>query len=399
MKVSGSRGWSLVLAGVMAVGLPAACGRSSGLRPPGGTRAAGAGLGSRLVGSRSAVPWRRVGAGWVLAEYWPGRYAGAAKPVAAAATLYLIDPAGGRYQLYRWPDTASPPELVDWSGDKTQALLSTGRALEQVRLATGTVSHLRLPGGAQVIGYTRPSGNGLLGYRQTRSHFQLARYQLTGQLAGILASGLPGTAAVYSATGAMLAAQGQAGIRLVSTDGGVIRTLTVPDASGGCFPSRWWSPAIILASCQATAHSRGRLWLVPADGAKPTPLTPQVPGPSVFGAWRVPGSLYVQTLDSSGEGRILRQAPNGSLTPVTVPGTAGNNSVVQAVGARLLVSAHSPCFGSGSLLWFTPSTHQEKTLISPPRGMAGLTGVVPYGPPTATIFTVVGCSGSGSTGG
>jgi hypothetical protein len=394
MKVSGWRGWSLALAGAVAVGLSAACGSSSGLAPLGRIRAAGAGLGSGLVGSRSAVPWRRVGAGWVLAEYWPGRRAGVAKPVAAAVTLYLIDPAGGRYQLYRWPVTASPPELIDWSGDKARALLGSGGALEQLRLATGKVSHLRLPGKAQVIGYTHPNGNSLLGWRQTRSHVQLAQYQLTGQLAGILASGLPGIAAVYSATGAMLAAQGQAGIRLVSTDGGVIRTLTVPDASDGCFPSRWWSPAIILASCQATAHSHERLWLVPADGAEPTPLT-RSPGPNVFGAWRVPGSLYVQTLDSSGEGRILRQAPDGSLTPVTVPGTAGNNLVVQAVGARLLVSAHSPCFGSGSLLWFTPSTHQEQTLISPPSGMAGVIGVVPYGPPTATIFTVAGCSGSG----
>jgi hypothetical protein len=392
MKVSGWRGWSLALAGVMAVGLSAACGRSSGLTPPGGTRAAGAGLGAGMVGSRSAVPWRRVGAGWVLAEYWPGRFAGAAKPVAAAATLYLIDPAGGRYQLYRWPDTASPPELIDWSGDKTRALLTTGGALEQLRLATGTVSHLRLPGGTQVIGYTRPSGNGLLGWRQTRSHVQLSRYQLTGHLASILASGLRGIAAVYSATGAMLAAQGQSGIRLISTTGGVIRTLTVPDASGGCFPSRWWSPVIILASCHATAHSHGRLWLVPADGAKPTPLTAQLPRSGVFGAWRVPAGLYVQTAGSSGEGRILRQAPDGSLTPVTIPGTAGNNAIVQAEGARLLVSAHSPCFGSGSLLWFTPSTHQEQTLVSPPHGTEGVIGIVPYGPPTATIFTVANCS-------
>ena len=81
--------------------------------------------------------------------------------------------------------------------------------------------------------------------------------------------------------GAMLAAQEQVGIRLISATGGVIRTLTVPGAGGGCFPSRWWSPAIILASCHATAHSRGRLWLVPADGAKPTPLTALLPGPGV----------------------------------------------------------------------------------------------------------------------
>jgi hypothetical protein len=50
MKVSGWRGWSLALAGVVAVGLSAACGSSSGLAPLGGARAGGTGLGAGMVG-------------------------------------------------------------------------------------------------------------------------------------------------------------------------------------------------------------------------------------------------------------------------------------------------------------------------------------------------------------
>src|ERR1700722_124471 len=55
-------------------------------------------LGAGQTGPRSAVPWPRVGAGWLLVMYWPGRFAWGSKPMAAAATMYLYDPAGGRYR-------------------------------------------------------------------------------------------------------------------------------------------------------------------------------------------------------------------------------------------------------------------------------------------------------------
>ena len=155
--VGGWRGTGMVLAAALALSLAAGCGSAgSPARAPG----PGGSLAAGRTGPRSAVPWARVGLGWVLAQYWPGRFGGMAKPEAAAATLYLIDPAGGRYRLYRWPVTRNPPFLTDWSGDKTRALVSTGSAVEQVVLATGQVSQVRLPGRAQVIGYTRPHGGG-----------------------------------------------------------------------------------------------------------------------------------------------------------------------------------------------------------------------------------------------
>jgi len=34
--------------------------------------------------------------------------------------LYLFDPVGGRYRLYRWSVTKNAPFLAGWSGDKTR---------------------------------------------------------------------------------------------------------------------------------------------------------------------------------------------------------------------------------------------------------------------------------------
>jgi hypothetical protein len=387
---------AVALAAILTVVAAGAAARAEG-RPArwgrGGELAAG------QVGSRSAVPWRRVGAGWVLAEFWPGRLPFAGKGIAAAAMLYLIDPAGGRYRLYRWAATKSPDHLVDWSGDKSRALLqsTTGGALEQVVLATGAVSRFRVPGNTLVIGYTRPGGRGLLGGQRIGSRLRLARYSLSGRLSRVLASGGDVYSAVSSGSGAVLAVPGAQGVRLVSSDGGVIRTLRVPGtARPGCFPSRWWNSVTILAYCYAKgAGYRARLWLVPASGASPAPLTPQRGrvgrDHGDIGAWRLPGGLYLQAIGSSGNARIFRQAAGGPVTPVTVPRTAGDDLVLASRGGRLLVAASNLCAGSTSLAWFSPSTRREQVLIRPPRGRAGLFGAVPYGQPTAPIFIQADC--------
>jgi TolB protein len=359
-------------------------------------------LAAGQVGSRSGVPWRHVGPGWVLAQYWPGRAAFEGRPVAAAATLYLIDPAGGRYRIYRWPATTSPPVLVDWSGDKSRALLQSesGTRLEQVVLATGHVRDFRLAAGAEAIGYTRPRGRGLLGWQQVGSRVRLARYSLTGHLGQILITGSGDYTAVYSPGGAALAVAGASGLQLVGSNGGTIRILAVPGTGpGGCLPARWWNPATILASCDAGDSSRGRLWLVPASGARPAPLTPQRGArsrdPGDVGAWRLPGGLYLRALGSAGRWSVFRQAPDGRVTPVAVPGTAGDNSILTARGSRLLLSAASLCYPGTSLLWFSPSAHREQVLLKPPRGRTGVLGAVPYGLPLAAISVGAGCGEAG----
>ena len=397
-SVSWRRRKNVVLAGALAFTL-AGSGGALAATAGGRTVWSAASLGAGQTGPRPAVPWREVGPGWVLAEYWPGRYEWEAKPRAAAPTLYLIDPAGGRYRLYRWPVTKNPPFLADWSGDKTRALVSLpSGAFEQVVLATGKVSRFRLPGAAQALAYTRPAGKGLLGWRQVRSRTQLSRYRLTGQLAKVLISNRPDITAVYSGNGNVLAVGGRHGVLLVSNHGGIVRTLSVPGARGGCSPSRWWSSRVILAWCRASSSSRSRLWLVPASGARPSALTPQrgrhSPDPGDIGGWQLHGRLYLQALSSSGIGRIFRQPASGQVAAVTVPGSAGDNWIVAARRSRLLLADdRDPCGGSNtSLLWFNPVTRHEQVLIKTPRALVGVLGAVPYGQPVAPIFIFVACA-------
>jgi hypothetical protein len=343
---------------------------------------AGAELAAGQVGSRAAVPWGRVGPGWVLTEYWPGR--SGLKTKAAPARLFLVDPAGGRYLLHRWAATKNPPRLIDWSGDKTRALLAVGAVgrTEQITLATGQVSPFRVPAQVTVIGYTRPDGLNVLGSRQTSSGQQLVRYNLNGQLQKVLGGGA--APAIYAPDGAAIAEGTDHGLSLISNAGGVIRRLPVPGTGrGGCSPARWWNSSTILATCSARgAVSRFRLWLVPASGSRPRALTPVRGVHSIdlgdLDAWRLRSGLYLQASGPCGSLVIYRQAANGSVRLVNVPHTAGNNQILTADGARLLIEAPVGCGIGSSLLWFDPATQRVNMLFR-----SGLLGEVPYGQPVA----------------
>src|SRR5690348_3054300 len=143
-------GWSAAFAAAVAVSVAAG---SGGVALASGTAGhSSAKHGVARTPARAAVPWHRVGPGWVLAEYWPGRFAENGKPKAAAATLYLISPAGVKYRLFHWASTRTPPFLVDWSGDKTRALVQTSSgAMEQIVLATGKARRFRLAGQASAL--------------------------------------------------------------------------------------------------------------------------------------------------------------------------------------------------------------------------------------------------------
>ena len=335
-------------------------------------------LSAGQAGSRSQVPWAKVGPGWELVQYSPGTYARH-----APTTLYLVDPHGGRYALYTWPARGWPPGLIAWSGDKTRVLLLAGAngKTEQLTLATGRITSFSLAGQAMAIGYTRPGGLNILGRYPAGSNTTLARFSLTGQLVKVLATGPGYDAAIYSSDGATLAVSGRKGLELVSNRGGVIRQLPVPGA-GGCSPVRWWDSRTILASCAAGAAS-SRLWLVPVDGARPTALTPQRNASSQdlgdLGAWQMPSGLYLQAAGPCGSVQIFRQAANGSITPVRVPHTTGNdNWIVTVAGTRMLLKAETGCPGSNSLVWYNPRTKAEQWLMKTPDDQFGVLGVAAY---------------------
>ena len=97
-----------------------------------------------------------------------GRRATAAGPAdsqTATTTLYLVDPAGGRYAITTFPPPGeqASPELVDWSGDGSHALFDAQYAKPpmaiMVDLHTGRQTTLTLQGSPR---YSRPEGKALL---------------------------------------------------------------------------------------------------------------------------------------------------------------------------------------------------------------------------------------------
>jgi hypothetical protein len=334
--------------------------------------------------ARAQVPWSKVGQGWVLAEYDSGP---AGKP--APVTLYLISPAGVRYSMHTWNGRGMIPFLIAWSGDKTRALLGLlGNRYEQLTLSTGKLTVGKLAGQAQPTGYTLPDGQNILGVTEPNSGAgatTVARYSLAGKLLKVLTNSIDGSIAVYAPNGTALAVSGPKGLELASNGGGAVRSLPVPgtDPNLGCLPSRWWNANTVLTECLAKGVYIPRLWLVPTDGKRPVALTPQrgSKGPDLgdVGAWQLSSGLYVQGLTGCGTMAIFKQAANGSIKVVNVPGASGNNNqIVTALGARLLVHAQTGCPGSSSLLWFNPATHADQWLLRAPAKDAGVIGVIAY---------------------
>ena len=338
-------------------------------------------LSAGQTGSRAQVPWRMIGSGWSLAEDTAGTVVHP-QPV----TLYLVDPAGGRYRLYQWAATKNPWQLVDWSGDKARALFTipglSGRVrMRELMLSTGKVSAFTLPAGATPLGYTRPDGRNIL-----VSDHGIARYGLSGARQATLISGSQYSVAISAANGTAEIVNGGTGVELVRNTGGVIRTLKVPGASaksGGCLPARWWNASDVLVSClTSTATAAPRVWLVPVSGAKPTALTPLRTGhgPDLgdLDVWKLHSGTYVQALGGCGTRFIGKQHSNGRVSVVNVRGSAGNNSVVATSGQRMLVQEFTECTPGSSLVWFAPATGAVQHVLMAPAHGYGVIGVVAY---------------------
>jgi hypothetical protein len=377
-------------------------------------------LAAGKVGGHRSIPWSLVTSGWTLAELssaLPNASGGSAG--GGTSTVYLVDPKGGRYFINQW--TSEPePTLLAWSGDGHTALLETTSnaagvpsfSYSLLTVATGQVAGLPLPADVTAVGFTRPDGLAILAVRQSGGKLQLQRYTFSGSLQATIGSmshnpaqpGFePGNCGSYC--GALSSPKGDTDVwgtrwntmRLVSNAGGkVIRKFHVGSRkkSAPCAPVSWWNDTTVLADCAASQPSSvsGQLWLVPEDGAAPTPLaaasgTPQGVGFDLT-ATQAGSTTYVTQTSSSqcpgaatGPGglSIEQVGTNGALTNVAIPdSTSTRNTVLTADGTRLLVLAQTSCPGSYSLLWFYPSKDTSQLLLSAPSGKFGVIAAVPF---------------------
>jgi hypothetical protein len=365
---------------VVALGVPAMAAQS----PAASVRVLGAGQ----TGTRTAVPWTKVGPGWALAMFSRSTGGEGTRPTIGSATLYLVDPAGGRYSLATWSATSQQAQwnLVAWSGDTQRAIFNGfGRVnyVHQLQLRTGKFTSFKLPANVSPIGYTRPDGtNILMDKSEPNGNAILERYNLAGKFQRTLATVQNGDQlAAYQPAGATLAVTEKNGLELISNNGSVIRKLPVPGARYGCSPVRWWSNSTILASCFDLNNGTWRLWLLPANGAKASALTPARTHPTFdqgdFNAWQLSSGLYLDGYGACGTLVIGRQPAHGAEQQVNVPGAA-SSLIVTATRSSLMVERINGCSPGVSLVWFNPATRKMTVAIATHGNQHGVVGIAPY---------------------
>jgi hypothetical protein len=374
------------------------------------------------TGPRSAIPWSLLGPGWALAEVSTAAPNSAGQASASGSySTYLVDPQGGKYAIATWSGSAAP-QLVAWSGDGKKALFgpaansaatNTG-GYRILHVSTGHFTNLPLPSGVSPVGFTRPDGLNILAVQQNGGRFWLERYDLFGAVTGKVGALPSKHGESWPADGcgfgcALSSPNGDVDVfgifgdqmQLFSNRGGRVGKLKVPN-SKSCVPLSWWDGSTVLADCLVAGvpDDATRLWLVPENGATPTPLTQAAAAGNgrVIGAWQAGSSVYVTSVTSNrcsgvqsafaGVG-ISPASEAGSAGTISIPGTTNNvSTVVATADRRLLVVAQTSCPGTFSLLWFNPSARSATTVIAAPSSQAGVVAAVPYGNgPTATSAT------------
>jgi hypothetical protein len=332
-------------------------------------------------GTRQQVPWAQVGPGWILAEWSPAL-------TGSAISLFLVDPAGGRYLIDTFPASPAasvPTILVDWSGDGQRALLTSRSGLgisptvAVLNLRTLATTEFGLGPNAGAVGFTTPDGLAVIANVGSGGQGQhLARFSLTGSLELSYPTSFPGVggpyggSAIYSPDGTQLALDLGTGIELVSNGGQPTRFLPVNPSVSFCTARRWWTPSQVLVSCRPDGSGTLQLWLVPTSGAKPTALTASTPANPDLGdldAWQLPSGTYVEASGACGYTYVAKLQADGLTTPVAIPGVPGGESTVilgaqdDRLAIRNVPGSPETCAHGPALLWFAPATNTVTPLL------------------------------------
>jgi hypothetical protein len=361
------------------------------------------------------VPWSKVGPGWMLALWNPVTpHMPGAQPLpdepppdAAATTLYLVDPAGNRYLVTTFaPDNKAEPELIDWSGDGSHALLEPhgygSSSVVSIDLHTGAQTTIPVKGYAH---YARPDGNALLVSTDYNGNEPgtLRRIDLTGaeqksyptdqlgragQFSGRYLQSLDGTQLVLGTAnlGNEVVPRSDNSLVVISDDGEILRTLQSPMPKARCAPVRWWASTVLLANCEGESGSQ--LWEVPLDGEAPTALTAVNSGleddPGFGGdigdtvAWQLPSGTFLQSMGACGTIFLSRLTPDMHTMRVKVPGVSDSVAVAGVTGDKLVLLAKVGCGGTTSLLTYDPTANTSTVLLGPPVNGGGVTDALLY---------------------
>jgi TolB protein len=343
----------------------------------------------------ATVPWSHVGPGWMLAMWSPapGLHPGEKPPAGsptfqtATTTLYLVDPAGGRYAITTFPPPGDgpSPQLIDWSGDGTHALFSTeekGRTvITEIDLRSGAKTTFTVEG-SPTLRYTRPDGKAvLLSSREGSGPATLERVDLAGNHQLTYPQDLHG----YLSTpdGTQLVVGTASGLAFMGNDG--VAGKAVPIAGHkDCAPMRWWDKDSTIALTRCGDSAGSQLWLVPIDGGTPAALTAPNDGHNGpdygdLNAWQVPAGTYVQAAGACGVIYLAKLNADGTTSPVKVPEVKSGSVVVVGVnGGDLDLQARAGCGGGQSLIDYNPAAGTSTVLLGPSVNGGGVIRAVPY---------------------
>ncbi|HEY1919728.1 MAG TPA: hypothetical protein VGH27_29505 [Streptosporangiaceae bacterium] len=377
-------------------------------KPAAGSHAAASGtlLATGQQGTSAQVPWSQVGPGWMLAAWNPDKPSGVKSPEGfeeqepTPTTVFLVDPAGGRYAVdtlpAQAPSSTQPDNVLAWSGNGQRALLGNASSpnVSVVNLPAGAASEFSLGAGVSPLGFTAPDGLAILanagGANGDRP--KLERFSLTGQLEHVYPSTFAGgryyngSAAVESPDGTQIALSTSGPIELMSNDGQLIRSLPVSASASSCAPLRWWNSTGLLAQCMPASPGTERLWLVPVSGAAATALTSATHAQGDIGdlnAWPLASGTYVQVAGGCGYVYVAKLQPNAQTAPVPVPGVPSGDStiVLGSNGNDLAVQAVGACGGLSSLMWFNPAAGSVTPLLGGSANGGYTGGAVLFGEP------------------
>lgn len=362
-----------------------------------------------VVAAIEDIPWSQVGPGWMLATWNPATpmssgadaVPGEPTPYDSADTLYLINPQGGRYAITTFAppnEGQNGPALADWSGDGKRALFYSygpgpSTAIIEVDLHTGertTFTDRRFDG---VPRYSRPNGKAilLLKSKDADSPASLVRVDLAGnhQLTyPVEQVGMENMLEyLFTSDGTQLVLSADSGLALMGNDGRPQKALPVP-GQGNCTPTRWWDAdsTVTVASCHDPQFTHSQLWLVPIDGATPTPLTAPNDGQrgEVLGAetaWQLTGATFVQAYDPCGYKFLAKLDRIGETpTPVSVPDVDDRSSVdvIGVNGNDLELQTSLSCGSGQSLISYNPTTGSSTVLLGAPVNGGGVIEAIPY---------------------
>lgn len=353
----------------------------------------------------ATVPWAQVGPGWMLAMWSPAvAHRPGEKPAPdetpwdkAAPTLYLVDPAGGRYPIATFP-AGTTAEVVDWSGDRSHALLQADRpgsvsdhTVTSVDLRDGKLTSFSVVDGGS-IGYARLDGTAvLIGKGHHPGQPSLERVDLAGnrELTYPVGQDYQG-GALPTRDGTQLVLGSSKGLALMGDNGTPGKALPVPGELTACSPVRWWTPTVVLARCtDAVRHSSsGQLWRVPIDGAAPVAVTAvnsaQGDDPGFKGdygdtdAWELPSGTFLQSLGACGSVFLSRLTADGHTTRVKIDGVSDSVRVDGVSGDKLVLVAKAGCGPGTSLLIYDPVANTHTALLGPTVNGGSVGGVLVY---------------------